>query len=161
MVVSNETFVTREGVSRALPEHLRNSRFSVQTFDAFQHTCIANQRYDRHSQISLISFMVCATDLAKRFLVSVVRELATIYRVAVSICRDSADADVREAYKKVSLKCHPDRGGKGADQQRLNQAHDEWEILPHLFVHPAQSVIQGLGADAHGKRIPHGAGARD
>ena len=38
--------------------------------------------------------------------------------------RDSADDDVRPAFKKVSCKANPDKGGSGADQTRLTATRD-------------------------------------
>ena len=45
----------------------------------------------------------------------------------LDLVRDSADEDVRAAYKKVSRKCHPDRGGNHEHQLELNVAHDAWQ----------------------------------
>ena len=45
--------------------------------------------------------------LLKRALVSVLLELARVYALDVNISRDSPDADVKRAYKKVLLKTHP------------------------------------------------------
>ena len=55
--------------------------------------------------------MVSATDRCKRALISLIRNLAIVYGSAVSLDRESPDAVVKKAYKKLSLKVHPDRGG--------------------------------------------------
>ena len=56
--------------------------------------------------------MVSASDLAKRALVSVLRNLFSLYSVAISISRDSPDSEVRTAYRTLSRKTHPDHGGR-------------------------------------------------
>lgn len=74
--------------------------------------------------------MVSALDQAKRALVALLRTLAAVYACAVPVTRDSADAEVASAYRKVSRKVHPDRRtGNEADQKRLNAAHQKWQAL--------------------------------
>ena len=70
--------------------------------------------------------MVSAVDRAKRALVALLRYLATAYGCVVDVTRDSDDAAVRRAYRLVSRRVHPDRGGNEEDQKKLNGAHDEW-----------------------------------
>ena len=55
--------------------------------------------------------MVSAVDRARRALVSVLRQLAALYAVVLDLARESADSAVKTAYRKVSRKAHPDRGG--------------------------------------------------
>ena len=56
------------------------------------------------------------------------KALASAYGVAVAnLSRDSPEKDVRAAYRKLSLKTHPDHGGKTEDQTALNNAFDTWE----------------------------------
>ena len=71
--------------------------------------------------------MVSAIDKAKRALVVIIRSLALAYNCCVNVTRDSRDAEVAKAYRKLSLKVHPDRGGSVQDQARLNAAHDAWK----------------------------------
>ena len=71
--------------------------------------------------------MVSAVDLAKRALVSLVKTLSAIYGLSFSLTRDSLDAAVRTAYRKLSRKTHPDHGGNLEHQKALNAAHDAWE----------------------------------
>ena len=69
-------------------------------------------------------------DQAKRALVALLRTLAAAYACAVRVTRDSADAEIRTAYRAVSRKVHPDRPtGCAADQKRLNAAHEKWQAL--------------------------------
>ena len=63
--------------------------------------------------------MVSAIDRAKRSFVALLKTLAATYGLTLVLNRDSADADVRSAFKKVSRKVHPDQGGSGADQTRM------------------------------------------
>ena len=87
--------------------------------------------------------MVSALDQAKRALVALLRTLAAAYACAVQVTRDSADAELRTAYRAVSRKVHPDRpAGNAADQQRLNAAHEKWQarLRAVLRSKKAQSV---------------------
>ena len=71
--------------------------------------------------------MVSNVDLAKRALVTLLNSLAALYNLVLGVTRESSDADVRGAYKKLSRKCHPDRGGNGEHQKAVNAAHDAWQ----------------------------------
>ena len=71
--------------------------------------------------------MVSAIDLSKRALVTLLNSLANVYAVVLGITRESPDGDVHRAYRKLSKKCHPDKGGKRGHQQSLNAAFDTWE----------------------------------
>ena len=48
--------------------------------------------------------MVSAADRAKRALVALLKRLAAKYAVTLSILRDTPDAGVARAYRKVSLR---------------------------------------------------------
>ena len=56
---------------------------------------------------------------AKRTLVSLLKRLANKHGVPLEITRGSDDSEVRKAYRKVSRKVHPDRGGSAEDQKKL------------------------------------------
>ena len=64
---------------------------------------------------------------AKRALVTLLLSLAQAYGLEVAVCRDSADADVQKAFRKVARHVHPDKGGSAHDPQRLNNARDAWQ----------------------------------
>ena len=64
---------------------------------------------------------------AKRALVTLLLSFARVYGIAVQVCRDSPDADVQRAYRRVLLKVHPDKGGAVGDAQRLHAARDTWQ----------------------------------
>lgn len=70
--------------------------------------------------------MVSEADCFKRVLVTLLRTLAGTYGCRVTVARESKDPEVRRAYRTVSHKVHPDRGGSTADQQRLNEAYANW-----------------------------------
>ena len=70
--------------------------------------------------------MVSTLDAAKRVLVVLLRTLAATYNCAVGVTRDSSDAVIRKAYRTMSLKTHPDKGGAEEDQRNLNNAYQAW-----------------------------------
>ena len=66
--------------------------------------------------------MVSAIDRAKRALVTLVKQMAVLYRVTINIDRNSDDGAVRSAYRKVGTKSHPDKGGREEHQKKLGEA---------------------------------------
>ena len=68
--------------------------------------------------------MVSELDRAKRALVTLLRRLASQYAVTLDLTRDSLDADVRTAYRKVSRKTHPDRGGRERDRESITRERE-------------------------------------
>ena len=73
--------------------------------------------------------MPSAVDAAKRELVKLLRGLAQRYQLRLDVSRDSSDKEVSKAFKKVSLRVHPDKGGEQTDFQRLSAANDTWQEL--------------------------------
>ena len=72
--------------------------------------------------------MVSHLDRAKRALVTLLNQLAVLYKLVLGVTRDSTDTEARGAYKKLSRKCHPDRrGGSNEHQKALNLAHESWQ----------------------------------
>ena len=65
--------------------------------------------------------------LKKRALVVAILAIAAVCNVHVDVQRESPDADVIRAFRKVMLKAHPDKGGSTADAQRLQGARAAWE----------------------------------
>ena len=63
---------------------------------------------------------------AKRAFVRVLTALGRSYGVSVTVTRDSTDACLLRAYRRLLLKVHPDKGGTVEDQQRLQSAKEEW-----------------------------------
>ena len=78
-----------------------------------------HQLWHPNSNVNSISGppMVSAIDLAKRALVALLKTLAGIYSVNLNLTRDSSDNVVRSAYKRVSVRAHPDRGGREEHQK--------------------------------------------
>ena len=64
---------------------------------------------------------------AKRALVAALKSVARTYGVRVDLTTDSPDAAVRSAYRRVSLRAHPDKGGSVEHAQRLTGAKAAWE----------------------------------
>ena len=73
--------------------------------------------------------MPSEVDNAKRSLVTLLRQLGTRYNVVIAITRESTNKQVTQAFRKVCLKVHPDKGGNQADFQRLSAANDAWQDL--------------------------------
>ena len=80
--------------------------------------------------------MVSAVDQAKRALISLINLLSQIYKFRVTVTRDSGDADVSKAYRALSKKVHPDKGGKTED--KINK-------------------LSGIGAHKHKHECAHAA----
>ena len=70
--------------------------------------------------------MASAIDSARRALVALLKALAKTYGVVLALSRDSSDAQINTAVRKVSLKAHPDHGGSEEDQKLLNTTRDAW-----------------------------------
>ena len=62
--------------------------------------------------------------------------------MSLQLTRESSDADVRTAFRKVSRRAHPDQGGSEADQTALNSARDVWQ--------DAQTEAAGKHGGNHG-----------
>ena len=65
--------------------------------------------------------------VAARALVSVLLVLARSYLVVLDVSRESSTEQVLKAYRKVLLKVHPDKGGKKADAQKLQEVEEAWD----------------------------------
>ena len=68
-------------------------------------------------------------DIAKRGLVKVLKDLAAKYHVNLTLSRESSNIDVTKAFRKLSLKTHPDKGGAEEDFKRLSSTNDTWQNL--------------------------------
>ncbi len=55
--------------------------------------------------------MVSVVDRCKRALITLMHSLAALYGARVNVTRDSPDKAVKTAYRTLSRKVHPDRGG--------------------------------------------------
>ena len=81
---------------------------------------------------------------AKRAFVSILLLLARAHGLALGISRESPDPAVLTAFRRVSRKVHPGRGGSLAESQRLNAARDAWD--------EARRRPQGLGRPTQQQR---------
>ena len=71
--------------------------------------------------------MVSNIDAGKRAFVTLLKSLAGIYLLVLGLTRESTDAQVRSAYKKVSRKTDPGNGGTDEHHRALNAARELWE----------------------------------
>ena len=73
--------------------------------------------------------MPSAIEIAKRVLVKVLKALAVKHKLCMDLNRDSTERQVHQAFKRVALKTHPDKGGDQTYFQRLSVAHGAWQDL--------------------------------
>jgi hypothetical protein len=95
---------------------------------------------------------VSVIQAAKRALVTLLVTFARHYQVTLTISRESGDADVVKAFKKVVLKAHPDKGGRAGDASKLNDVRQVWETAKKN-VHPPPSNSDNRGPAAHDMSI--------
>ena len=62
-------------------------------------------------------------------MVKLLKALAVKYGVQLEVTRDSCGKDVVKAWRKLSLKLHPDKGGDAQDFAKLSAANDAWQDL--------------------------------
>ena len=72
--------------------------------------------------------MVSNIDTAKRALVTLLKSIAVIYGLVAGLTRESTDVQVRAAYKNVSRKAHPDKGGSAEHQRTVLRLCPPWII---------------------------------
>ena len=100
---------------------------------------------------------VSATRRLKEALLRVIRNLASIYGIVLQLNRDSDDAVFKSAFRRLSLKVHPDKGGTAAHQQQLNDAFQAWQKAnspagrPRQGAQAASSSATGLAAGPQAK----------
>ena len=72
--------------------------------------------------------MVSNIDTGRRALVCDTSEsLAVIHGLELALTRESTDRQLRAAYRTVSRKSHPDKGGTPEHQKALNAGREAWE----------------------------------
>ncbi|CAE7470127.1 unnamed protein product [Symbiodinium sp. CCMP2592] len=94
---------------------------------------------------------VSALQRAKRVLVSVLLSLAAAYGLDLKLAREASDDEVTKAFRRVTRRVHPDKGGAAADAQRLNAARDAWLT--------ATTNSKGRGRPAQASQAPAAAAA--
>ena len=93
--------------------------------------------------------MVSDIEKAKRALIAVLRSLSLLYNCGFDISRESVDTAITKAYRSLSRKVHPDKGGRPGDQTRLNAAHDVWtDALKNRGTRGRPQGAQGNTAEA-------------
>ena len=75
----------------------------------------------------LLGMPVSPVQQAKRALVALLLSLAQLYKLALTLSRESSDDAVAKAVKRVALKVHPDKGGTVLHTQELMAARDAWQ----------------------------------
>ena len=70
---------------------------------------------------------VSKVGVATRAFVAVLLSLARAYQLSVQVNRDSSPDELLQAYKRVLLKAHPDKGGSNEHMQRLQAAKETWQ----------------------------------
>ena len=73
--------------------------------------------------------MVSPLDLAKRAFVTLLRALALAYGLSLQVSRDSDDAALRQAFRNVSRKTHPDKGGCVEDQESPDGRQEHRQVF--------------------------------
>ena len=58
--------------------------------------------------------------LARRNFIQVLLTFAAQYQVSVTVNRDSTDAEVSAAYRRIVRRAHPDKGGSDKDVQAIS-----------------------------------------
>lgn len=71
------------------------------------------------------------TQRAKRAYVKVLLSLATKYKIAADVNRDSDDDALGRFFRKLARRAHPDKGGCEADSKLLHTARDDWRAAQH------------------------------
>ena len=97
--------------------------------------------------------MHSALERAKRALVNLIKQIAPIYGVTTSIDRTSPDAAVKAAYRKLSKKSHPDRGGNVEHQKSLNVAYEMWEKADKEKAKPGAPPSRSNAASSNGSSL--------
>ena len=82
---------------------------------------------------------------AKRAFVKVLLTIAVSYSVRLELSRDSPDEACAKAFKKLSLKVHPDKGGLLAHAQELNNAKRTWDEARRKAPKPRERQSPGSG----------------
>ena len=68
-----------------------------------------------------------ARQVATRQFVKTLLALAAVYSLSLPVTRESTDDELVKAFKRLSLKVHPDKGGCLEHAQELNSAKQAWD----------------------------------
>lgn len=75
------------------------------------------------------TMVVSRVQAARRALVTLLLALGEAYNIAVVVSRESPDAEMQKAYRRVAARVHPDKGGSADDSKKLNAMRDTWQRL--------------------------------
>ena len=76
------------------------------------------------------------------------------YYEVLGVNRDAADGDLKNAYRKLAMKWHPDRNPENPKaEERFKEAKEAYEVLSNAAKRAAYDQFGHAGVD------PHGAGA--
>ena len=83
---------------------------------------------------------------AQRALVSVLLVLARAHGVVVPVTRESTEAEVAKAYRRVAKLVHPDKGGRKRDFQELQAKKEVWDAAraAHTKVASAMAMVPAV-----------------
>ena len=82
-----------------------------------------------------------------RAFVKILLHIASLYRFVCGVNRESSDAELNTAFRKVWAKCHPDKGGDPEHSRQLNAARDEWKnSKEHAAAPPAAADLFEKGS---------------
>ena len=76
---------------------------------------------------TVVAMPVSKIGAATRAFVATMLAMARCYQLLLQVNRDSPPEDLLKAYKRVLLKCHPDKGGSNDHTQRLQAAKETWQ----------------------------------
>ena len=83
------------------------------------------------------------------------------YYEVLGVKRDSAEAEIKKAYRRLAMKYHPDRNTEDKEAEaRFKEAKEAYEVLSDAKKRAAYDQFGHAGVDAHaaGARGPGGAG---
>merc|ERR1711939_990721 len=75
--------------------------------------------------LAAVLILVCAPDAEARGAVSKPKKEVDFYEV-LGVSRDATDKDIKKAFRKLSIKEHPDKGG---DKEKFQQIQRAYEVL--------------------------------
>ena len=90
---------------------------------------------------------------AKRAFVSLLLLLARTHGLSPGISRESPDPALLPAFRRVSRKVHPDRGGSLTESQRLNAARDSWDEARRSAPGPGRPTPQQRGGARSSEQV--------
>lgn len=84
---------------------------------------------------------------------SLLLRLARAHVLALGISRESPDPALLSAFRRVSRKVHPDRGGSLTESQRLNAARDSWDEARRSAPGPGRPTPQQRGGARSSEQV--------